>query len=137
MADVVERIHELQAAGRVIHRYQYTLGDAAGRQSATGEIEVLSAAEEDERNRNSDERSNGQGQATSLLQNASDLNLQNDSCVRKLKYSKGFGAVASRGLERFSGCAERRRCDWPHEALRHHEHRDGRYGFNAIAAKML
>ncbi|MDQ1451454.1 MAG: hypothetical protein QOK38_1320, partial [Acidobacteriaceae bacterium] len=42
-------------------------------------VEVLSAAEEDERNRDSDERSNGQGQATSLLQNASDLNLHNNS----------------------------------------------------------
>jgi hypothetical protein len=55
------------------------LRHAAGRQSAASEVEVLSAAEEDERNRDSDERSNGQGQATSLLQNASDLNLQSNS----------------------------------------------------------
>jgi hypothetical protein len=69
---------------------------AAGRQIPASEVEVLSAADEDERNRDSDERSNGQGQATSLLQNASDLNLQSkQSAFGKLKYSKGFGDVAS------------------------------------------
>ncbi|HEY1638260.1 MAG TPA: hypothetical protein VGF62_07030, partial [Rhizomicrobium sp.] len=72
----VKGIHELEAAGGIIHRHQNALSKAARRQCTAREIEVFSATENNEGNRNSDERSHGQGQATSFLQNASDLNLQ-------------------------------------------------------------
>jgi hypothetical protein len=95
MADIVKRIHELQAANGIVHSHQNTLDQAAWRQCPASEKEVLTATEESEGNRDSDERSDGQGQATSSLQNASDLKSSNAFvCVRKLKYSKGFGVVA-------------------------------------------